>query len=608
MNTVHALLQRLRERQLLTELDLHFADLMCRLSAGGSAELALAAALTSNSTGSGHVCLDLRPLSGRPLIDEDTDANWRVPDYPDWIGVLRTSPVVGRPGEFTPLVLSDQGRLYLYRYWRYERIVVEELLQRARAADRPLDEGLLKASMARLFTPSGLPGPDWQKLAAATSLLRPLSIISGGPGTGKTSTVVRILALLQEQTGGSPPDVALAAPTGKAAARLQESIRQAKRQLPLPTDTLERIPEEAVTLHRLLGSRPDSSQPAHNQENPLSVDALILDEVSMVDVALMAKLLLALPRQARLILLGDRDQLASVEAGAVLGDICGPATGPSETFARRLARLTDEEQPRGGDAPLANSVTLLRHSYRFAADSGIGRLADAVNRGDQELCLALLQDAQCADVALLPDDASAADLALAHYRDYLQVLARGATAQTVFEAFNRFRLLCALRRGPGGVEQLNLAVEQALDEAGLVDTGQRWYAGRPVMITCNDHNLRLYNGDIGIIMPDASGDPRVCFVTADSGVRQVLPSRLPQHETAYAMTVHKSQGSEFDRVLLVLPDRDAPLLSRELVYTAVTRSRTAFQAKAKPSILGAAVSRRLQRESGLRQALWPEQT
>jgi exodeoxyribonuclease V alpha subunit len=597
-------LQRLRQQRLLNDLDLQFASLMCRLADGGSPELALAAALVSNGTGSGHVCVDLRAHSGRPLGD---GKDCMAPEFDAWVKSLRGSPVVGCPGDFRPLVLSEQGLLYLYRYWRYERTLADELLARSRTADFPVQEPPLGPLLERLFPATGLPGPDGQRLAAATSLMRRLSVISGGPGTGKTRTVVRILVLLLEQAGDRPLDIALAAPTGKAAARLQQSVRQAKQQLPLPAGLLERIPEQATTLHRLLGSRPDSMRLRYDRDNPLPLDVLVLDEASMVDVAMMAKLLVALPQKARLILLGDRDQLASVEAGSVLGDICAPATGPSADFARTLAQLTGEPVPAGdaaADSPLADSVVLLQHSFRFAADSGIGRLADAVKLGDEQRCLALLQDDEPADVALLGAQVEAADLAAEGYRAYLQLVALHAAPELVFEAFDRFRLLCALRLGPSGVEGLNQAVERALDAVGLVDPGRRWYPGRPVIISRNDHNLRLYNGDIGIVLAEPAGDPRVCFPAADGSVRRIAPARLPQHDTAYALTVHKSQGSEFDRVLLVLPEQDSQLLSRELVYTALTRAKSIFQVKTSPRVLSAALARQPRRASGLRAALW----
>lgn len=594
-------LELLSEQNLLSALDLHFAELMCRISEDNSLELALAAALASDAIAKGHVCLQLQSLAGSRL---GSPVVCSLPSLNAWQNHLRGCLVVGVPGEFKPLILDGKGRLYLQRYWQYEQCIAEQLLSRA-AIPVKVDEARLQQGLRQLFPHAAPERPDWQKLAAASALLNNFCLISGGPGTGKTSIVVRILALLQQQAGASLT-IALAAPTGKAAARVQAAIQLAKTTLPLEPELLAAIPERAATIHRLLGSRPDSTQFRHHEGNPLAIDVLVVDEASMIDVALMAKLLQALPRSCRLILLGDRHQLASVEAGSVLSDIYGRAAGFTQEFCGKLEAVTGEQvesQAKSG-SPLNDCVLTLRHSYRFAAWSGIGKLAEAVNRGAADEALRLLSDGQAADSGLLDRRQAPVALAVAGFANYFELVRGGASITDLFNAFEQFRLLTALTGGAWGSRLLNQAVEQALIAKGTAAPGSVWYPGRPLMIRRNDYNLRLYNGDIGIVLDDGSGEPRVCFSTADGLFRWIAPSRLPQWELAYALTVHKSQGSEFDHVMLLLPEKDAPLLTRELVYTAITRARKRFQISGSEALIRLAVERRLQRPSGLMDALW----
>ena len=612
-------LDSLRSAGALTDLDVHFARFLARLAGSASPELALAAALASHATGEGHVCVDLNALTGGWAA---SGAELSMPALADWIAALQASPVVGAPGEWKPLVLDSANRLYLHRYWRYQQNLAAALLARARALE-PVDETRLADGLAQLFPASGDGVIDWQKVAAATALLRRFCAISGGPGTGKTSTVVRILALLQSQAGELPLRIGLAAPTGKAAARLQEAVRGAKTQLKLPAELSAVIPEEATTLHRLLGARPNSVYFRHHREHPLALDVLVVDEASMVALALMAKLIDALPPTARLILLGDRDQLASVEAGAVLGEICNQA-GFSEPFAQRLARLTatplsalqatpaqEAEAAREPARPasLSDCIVVLQKSYRFGAHSGVGKLAAAVNSGDADGALRLLEGGAYPDLAwwLAAEPAFAERLeqaALANYREFLHAVAEHHATEQVFAAFNHFRLLCAHRAGVRGVENVNGRIERAmLQQRGLSDR-HVWYPGRPVMVTQNDYAVRLFNGDVGIALPADDGELRVFFQQHDGMARAISPARLPPHETVYAMTVHKAQGSEFDRVLLVLPERMSAALGRELLYTGITRARLAVELWGGREVIKQAVAHRQLRSSGLRDALW----
>ena len=643
----------LHEQGQLTDLDLHFARFMGRLAAGEPAEsaprsagagsgagesrdgpaenapgpagpelgrrqsLELAAALASHATGQGDICVNLRQWAWCWNAAFVAPAPFAPPPIGDWLEILRSSAVVGRPGERHPLILDRRGRLYLYRYWGYEHQLADDLLERARAVADEVDEARLHADLDRLFPrPSQLIGPDWQKVAAAVAALKRICVISGGPGTGKTSTVLRILALLTGQAREQPLRIALAAPTGKAAGRLQESIRAAKPGLGLGAAVAAQIPEEASTLHRLLGGRPDSVYFRHDHENPLPLDILVVDEVSMVGLALMAKTVAALPPAARLILLGDKDQLASVEAGSVLGEMCAGAGRFSPEFQARLAALTGEALPSGREtaSPLVDAIVLLRHSFRFGAASGIGAMARAVNKGRSAQAIALLGDAgfgdidwrPLADAKNLPERLTGS--VVAGYAPYLRAVRDKAEPVLAFEQFDRFRVLCALRGGPFGVESLNRLCETVLHQRGLIDSRPTWYVGRPVMIVRNDYNLRLFNGDIGITLadPEAPERVKVFFLGSDGALRSFAPARLPEHQTVYAMTVHKSQGSEFDRVLVVTPSEPSPVLSRELVYTALTRAKRKASFYGVPEVFAAAVERRLRRSSGLRDRLWVE--
>lgn len=602
----------------LTDLDVHFARFIERLAGGDAPQLALAAALASHATGQGDICVNLRQWARRwqALTERAVEPPvFTPPPLEEWLDALRVSPVVGRPGERQPLIIDRRGRLYLYRYWQYEQRLAEDLRRRAREDLTGVNEARLCADLDQLFPRHpALNGPDWQKVAAAVAALKRVCVISGGPGTGKTSTVLKVLALLTGQAE-RPLRIALAAPTGKAAARMQESIRAAKPGLALTAEQAAQIPEEASTLHRLLGSRPNSVYFRYDADHPLPLDVLVVDEVSMVGLALLAKTVDALLPTTRLILLGDKDQLASVDAGAVLGDLCAGAGRFSPEFQGRLAGLTGERLPPGKAAtsPLVDAIVLLRHSYRFGADSGIGALAQAVNRGRSADAAALLDGRadiawrDLADAERLPEQL--AEPVAEGFAPYLEALRAGAEPAAVFEQFNRFRLLAALRQGPFGVEALNGLCEEVLQQRGLIDSRPTWYPGRPIMVIRNDYNLRLFNGDIGMTLPDPEEPERmkVFFLGNDGALRSFAPARLPEHETVYAMTVHKSQGSEFERVLVVTPNETSPVLSRELLYTALTRAKQQAVFYGVPEVFGAAVERRLRRSSGLRDRLWVEQ-
>ncbi|WP_213993173.1 exodeoxyribonuclease V subunit alpha [Sodalis sp. dw_96] len=609
---MNSLFEQVRQLRLWRPLDIQFARM---LAAPDEIALMLACACLSADAGAGHVCLPLMRLSPDRLFDgrypELARRAWRLagePSLEDWRRILLDSAAVSDGSRPTPLVLDNQ-RLYLQRMWQNECRVADFF-----NAIRPVvleDEAAVGQVLQRFF-PTAEGVPDWQKVAAAVAVSHPVCLISGGPGTGKTTTVAKILASLVVLGEGRRMRIQLAAPTGKAAARLSESLGDALETLGLDQEQKRLFPPEAVTLHRLLGAQPNSQRLRYHRGNPLHVDVLVVDEASMVDLPMMANLIAALPAQAKVIFLGDRCQLASVEAGAVLGDICYFAeNGYSAARNEQLARLTGCVLPpcNDGTGPATgDSLCLLRKSYRFDDRSGIGRLANAVNAGDAAGSLALLHGGQDADVRYAPvrdgDDYRRLLTGVVEgYRDYLSRVKAGESPEIILKAFNQFRLLCALREGPFGITGLNSRIEQALALAGLIhppaDSLAKGYAGRPVMIVRNAPSLGLYNGDIGIMLTDESSELRVYFSLPDGRPKPVPLSRLPEHETAFAMTVHKSQGSEFDHTALALPNQLLPVLTRELLYTAITRARRCLSLYANDDVLSYAIATPTLRRSGL---------
>jgi len=464
-----------------------------------------------------------------------------------------------------PLVI-EQDRLYLHRYWNYENRLALQIKAMTQA-EHPIEK--LDALLDRYFDMRD--ETDDQREAAKMAAKQSFSIITGGPGTGKTFTVVKILALLQE-LAEQPLHIALAAPTGKAAMRLQESIGFSKAKLPCSETIKNRIPETVTTLHRLLGAMPPSPYFRHNADKPLVYDLVVVDEASMVDLALMSKLLDALKPGARLILLGDKDQLASVESGAVLADLAMAES-------------------------LQNNVYTLKKSHRFGG--AIKELAEAVNFQQDELAWQILSDGGDGAVQCLDEDLI--DYVAAQQADYLQLAKADAEFERIFQAFSRFQVLCSNRQGKNSVADINDRVEQKLAEQKRIDLSGLWYPGRPIMVTQNNPALHLYNGDIGICMPDSfsAGKLMVFFQRADGSVKKYLPARVPHCETVFAMTIHKSQGSEFEEVLIVLPEAINPVLTKELLYTAITRAKKTIKLVAGEAVFTATVRQKIERVTGL---------
>jgi exodeoxyribonuclease V alpha subunit len=485
------------------------------------------------------------------------------------------------------------------------------ILDRAQHHPREVDKELLAEGLKRLFPGNGGEKINWQVVAAALAVFNQFTVISGGPGTGKTHTVARILALLIEQAKGAGSAIALAAPTGKAAARLTDMVSTIKAELDCPLEVKALIPDKAFTIHRLLGPIYGAKTFRYNASNRLPYDVIVIDEASMIDLPLMAKLATALKENCRLILLGDKDQLASVEPGAVFGDICdtGSVNTFSTGFASAVGQLIPSELPHQEvqGSVLADSIVVFQKSYRFGPESGIGLLASAVKERNPSEAFMLLKGANQDDIIWREAppgeslDNAIEESFFAFYSDYLT----SQSPEEAFSLFNRFHLLCALRHGPYGVIALNGTVEQMCRRRGLIQKAGRWYKCQPVMVTSNDYQLKLFNGDVGILFPDpdAGGQLRVYFPADGGGFRKLLPGRLKTYETVYAMTVHKSQGSEFDNVMVLLPDRPSKVVTRELVYTAITRAKKTVEIWGSEIALREALSRTTRRESGLKDML-----
>lgn len=651
----------------LRSIDRCFAQwVAARDSDGLKSAVGLAAALASLRLSQGDVCIDLRDWAEKPLFHEARtgDAHFVGLPLEKWLDALARSqavhhvnadsalsssigpcpienPAVSRAETRSdcheafiptrPLVL-DGTRLYLARYWFYECDLARRLRNLAEGWIDLAPEAV-RAAIETVFSPvSPDDAVDWQRIAAAVAAMKRLCIISGGPGTGKTHTVAGLLGVLHQLHGERPLRIALAAPTGKAAARITESLRQSLTSFAHRIPGKENLPKEAMTLHRLLGVRQGRAVPRHTPENPLHLDVLIVDEASMIDLPLMAHTAAALPPHARLILLGDKDQLASVEAGNVFSDLCGRLSqglvqagvqGPirSREWVEKLQAATGMTLPEsptcGASArsPLAECTVFLEKNYRFPSRRSLGRLAASIRSGtfDAEVLTGepfstakAMPEAEHAEVRCLWVREHELFQALNPVvREHFQKVACAESLQEAFAGLEGFRILCAVREGPFGVLSINDLVETALARLQHIPAGTRAYKGRPVLILENDYSVGLFNGDVGLLWPDPEDNRlKAWFRKIDGTLHKVRLSRLPAHETAYAMTVHKSQGSEFSRVLVILPEHDARVLTRELLYTAVTRARHGVEIWAHESILQNTLQRVTERRSGLGSRLW----
>ncbi|MES1933384.1 exodeoxyribonuclease V subunit alpha [Salinisphaera shabanensis T35B1] len=587
----------------LSDLDLALADWARRH--GADRLVARAFALASWAVAQGHTCLALDQIPTVLMSAANQSALREALAASDLVTILD-----GKSNDDTPTrpLILEAGRLYLQRYHAYETKLAERLSTLMAAEPNPVDVDTLKPGNGLFAADANNPNAtNWQAVAAFAALRHHFTVISGGPGTGKTYTIVRLLRVLIEaalSNDDTPPLIALAAPTGKAAARMLESVRNGLEDMGADAAfekqrVEEHVPQTARTLHRLLGLTGATTRARFNTDNPLPYDVVIVDEASMVDLPMMAKLAEAIRDDARLILLGDRYQLASVESGSVLAEICANAGVNRFTDNQQTAAGDLLAQPmQTGDHALADHVVTLQTSRRFNADSTIGQLAAAVNAGDVTAAEALLT-AGHDDLVYQPRaDAAAINQLMDRLTDNYAKLVEATDPTLALAELGKQTVLTAVRQGPAGSETLNAGITERLARRFDFNAGQPWYHGRPVMVRRNDYKTGLYNGDVGIALKNEDGQLRVWF-EGDNGLRAFLPSALPAHDTVYAMTIHKSQGSEFDNVTLVLPDYDVPVLTRELFYTGLTRGREQLSIYSQRNALEQTVTRRVLRVSGL---------
>ena len=611
--------------------DIKLAELLCEQQHGDVFYLIL---LLSNAQQSQHSCLTLHDLDWQNPFNlrqaEFSPLAQHVPDrlspFGEGFGIAQALVCLqnhASVGPDKPLLLFD-NRLYFARLAGYEHTLAQRLLQMSQQTVK-IDNQALTQLLADYFPDQQTDSIDWQKVACAMAATKGFSVITGGPGTGKTTTVTKLLAILQSLYQHAPLSIKLVAPTGKAAARLSESILGAKDKLTsIPEHIKTLIPQNAQTIHRLLGVKPFTNKFRHSTANPLHVDLLIIDEASMVDLSLMAKLIEALPPHARLILLGDKDQLASVDTGSVMSDLCqGLTLGQTPHYSNaRCAELNqlcfngaEKLQSNPSDFKLADCIAFLQHSYRFDAKSGIGQLAQAVNTNntgklnyvEQEVNSGAFKDV-IFDYDLVSQPLDKLVQSAAHkYAEYLQLIAQQASSAAVHKAFSSYQLLAAVREGDYGVNNLNHRIEKQLAQRGLItlNSDQRHYVGMPIMIAQNDYQLKLFNGDIGILMLDENGQLKAVFIDEQGSERAFSPARLPAHDKVYVMTIHKSQGSEFNYTAMVLPPANQATagINRQLVYTGITRAKNTFELVADKKVLLMAMNKSVSRASGLYERL-----
>ncbi len=611
----------------LEHADVHVASAVARVVGDVADPIVLAVALAVRATRLGHVCVVLGDLPGSLVVHEgDPDRSGAVavdalswPAPAAWAKALRSSAAVGdgaatalRPGDTIRPLVFDGGRLYLERYWRYERAVGDNLLARAEsdaASGFGLGSSVVPPILDELFTrpsdtsdgdPSGGSEPDLQRRAAEAALERRIVVIAGGPGTGKTRTVARLLAAAYQVAidAGRPLEVALAAPTGKAAARMTEAVRHEVTTAKLAPELAEPLlATKASTIHRLLGPT-GGLEFHHDSRDPLAADIVVVDEASMVSLPLMARLLDAVRSDARVVLVGDPYQLASIEAGAVLGDVVGPAALAGWGGALPLG-------------PLSGGVVVLERVHRFGADSSIAALGDAVRSGDADRAINLLADGGSDVTWVRPDDGPGVRAIEQTVTDGAAAVVRAALAgdrTAGLAGAGDLKVLAATRRGPFGTFDWSDRIERRLGRAEpRVQTGKRWYIGRPVIVTANDSFNALSNGDTGLVVATEGGSTVAFRATDDAPVatRDLQPSQLAQVETWWSMTIHKSQGSEFRHVVVSLPKAGSPILTRELLYTGITRAREQLTIVADEAAIRAAIERTVARASGLQSRLWP---
>jgi exodeoxyribonuclease V alpha subunit len=568
--------------------DHYFGEFLNSQTSSPGKSVYCAAALASNLLREGHIWCNLAEFAEKTYVPVDNpDTVAQFPELKNWLGDLLRAEVTGSSGEYKPLILENES-ICLYRYWNYERQAAEMIKKIASFKNEQFPESEIQRCMQSIGGESKLDQHQYNAVMAAVH--NSFAVITGGPGTGKTTTVARIVAVLKHLYAERSCRIALAAPTGKAAMRLGESLQHALSTLAFDNTEKDLFPIETQTIHRLLGTIPGSIYFKHNRYLPLPFDLVIIDEASMVDISLMAKLLEAISPGCRLILLGDKDQLASVEAGSVLADIC---TIPGQIMNPDIFRASDNS----GRSPI--SLVTLKKSFRFQKDSGIGQLAESINSGSVESSLAILRSSSQCQLTIISDIKSLHRELNLQAKLWLDQLASVKDPEKALTIINEFRILTTLRHGIWGAESINEVMKETCRSINYRHEKSLLFDGMPIMITSNDYRNELFNGDTGIIFRQASHF-YAFFRDRSDTVRSIALRSLSSWEPSFAITVHKSQGSEFTHTLFVLPPVDTPLLSRELIYTAVTRSRTSISIIGNEPVLKAGITRMTQRSSGLK--------
>lgn len=587
--------------EIITDVEKEFVRLLLELDKDVPTPVLLAAASCVFAQQQGHICIDLSDSKSVPdflFKDENTGIQLDKKTLESWENELEKSSLISQNGQLAPMVLENR-RLYLHRFWKYEEELTKWIKQRSSVTnginkqEQNILGSLLKAG-GDLFE------VDWQQVAVCLSFIKDLVVISGGPGTGKTYTVLNIIAAQAKAHPKEKFKIGLAAPTGKAARRLINSIEEGKTQLPRSLQDGIELPKHAHTVHKLLGADHNGSNFKFDQNNQLPYDLVVVDEASMLDITMWVRLIRAVGPETKLVVLGDKDQLASVEAGSILGDICGGDNRFSEQISAAIGNLTGASIPTVKNAPSVNDcIVFLTKSYRFGEQSGIQKLAEAINRADHTEVLKILKDPEYSDVAIIEPSNESLDklidtFSIQHHEEY-----SSKSRDLRLKEANRKKILCAIRKSDLGVEQLNSWSEYRIKRKNNLLTSNEWYDGRPVMATRNDAILRIRNGEIGLYDQDRES------VTFEGEADVIVsPARLSGYEPAFAITIHKSQGSEFENVAIVLPSKENSILSKEILYTAVTRARENTLLIAHEEILTKTVLRSVSRKSGVRHKLW----
>lgn len=586
------------EREMLRFLEKEYGDL--------SDELRMCTVFLSLFIKAGHTCLplDRSPQEWIEILGLDLENSSIFQGEKIKVSELKSSSIVGSSDDMKPLILTD-NRLTFRRYRYYENIAGQWISINS-SKKSTIGISVISVQILDDLFPTSTNELNWQKVAAALSLIKPFLIISGGPGTGKTTTVARILALHQKLSG-EHLNIALAAPTGKAAGRMGEALNRELEKLDLSEEQLKNFPTEAKTVHRLLWGTESRELLPPIQKKMLHYDLIIIDEASMMDLSLMYRLVDHLSENTRLILLGDKDQLASVEAGAVFADLCRKSENGflPETIEKLKELGIEEKLPKHEESEISDSIVYLTKSYRFGETSGIGRLSDLVkhqNPQNEELHSVF---ESYSDLKHQPFNYQKEDIEhiLGDLKQKIENCSQINNPEEMLEFWKQSVWLMVLRRGLTGTERLNRLIEERLASERMVSMGSGWYHGRPIMITQNDYNLGIFNGDMGVTIVDEDGSVWV-YVETGSEIRRFKPQRLSHFDPAYFLTVHKSQGSEFNHVNFLLPQNDTPILTKELIYTAITRARESFFLYGNLDLFEEGLSRKTMRFTGLGEMLY----